>query len=113
MPRPLVPQIRFVPLVADVPDEISPRDTVSGFDQVGVGDGAKRLANVGGVGYVAVGREEDGTEAGGVGSVAEVGVCCLGCADVGLAERWRGKSVRRWVGRVGRALKCQDRIRAK
>lgn len=55
-----------------------------------MGDGTEGLADVGGVGYVAVGREEDGTESGGVGSVAEVGVCCLGCAGVGLDERWMG-----------------------
>ena len=86
--------------MADIPNEISPRNAVSGFDKVRVGDGAEGLADVGGVGYVAVGREEDGTEAGGVGSVAEVGVSRLGCAEVGLAEPWRGKSVRSGVGRA-------------
>ena len=86
--------------MANVPNEISPRDTVSGFDEVGVGDGAEGLADVRGVCYIAVGREEDSTEAGGVGSVAEVGVGRLGCAEVGLAERWREKGVRSGVGRV-------------
>ena len=38
-------------------------------------DGAEGLADVGGVGDVAVGGEEDGAEAGGVGGVPEGGVC--------------------------------------
>ena len=40
-----------------------------------MGDGPEGFADVGGIGYVAVGGEEDGAEAGGVGCVAEVGIC--------------------------------------
>jgi len=39
-----------------------------------VGDGAEGLADVGGVGDVAVGGKEDGAQAGGVGGVADVAV---------------------------------------
>lgn len=46
--------------MADVADQIGPRDAVGGFDEVRVCDGAEGFANVGGVGYVAVGGEEDG-----------------------------------------------------
>ena len=59
----------------DVADKKGPGDAVGGFDEPGVGDGAEGFADVGGVGYVAVGGEEDGAEARGVGCVAEVGVC--------------------------------------
>lgn len=38
-----------------------------------MGDGAEGFADVGGVGYVAVGGEEDGAQAGCVGGVADVG----------------------------------------
>ena len=72
MPRSLVPQIGLVTLVPDVADEIGPRDAVGAFDEVGVCDGAEGFADVGGVGYVAMGGEEDCAEAGCVGSIAEV-----------------------------------------
>lgn len=39
-----------------------------------MGDGAEGLADIGGVGDVAVSGEEDGAQAGGVGGVADVGV---------------------------------------
>ena len=68
----------------DIADEISPGDTICGFYEPGVGDGPEGFADVGGVGYVAVGGEEDGAEAGGVGCVAEVCVCGFFCAGGGL-----------------------------
>lgn len=70
----LVVPVGFVAFVGDVPEDICPGDAVCCADPVGVGDGAEGLAYVGGVGYVAVGGEEDGAEAGGVGCVADVGV---------------------------------------
>lgn len=65
--------VGLVPLVADVAEDVRPRDAVGAAHQPGVGDGPEGLANVGGIGDVAVGREEDGTEAGSVGGVADVG----------------------------------------
>ena len=56
--------------MAHVPDQIGPGDTVGGFDEPRVGDGAEGFADVGRVGDVAVGGEEDGTEAVCVGCVA-------------------------------------------
>jgi hypothetical protein len=37
----------------------------------------KGFANVGGVGYVAVGGEHNGADAGGVGGIAERSICCV------------------------------------
>lgn len=74
MQHPLVPQVRFVSLMRDVADQIRPGDAVGGADQPGVCDGAEGFAHVGGVGYVAVGGEEDGAEAGCVGGVTDVGI---------------------------------------
>ena len=37
-------------------------------------DGAEGLPNIGGIGYIAVGGEKDGTGTGGVGCVADVGI---------------------------------------
>ena len=64
----------------DITDQIGPGDAVGGFDEPGVGDWSEGLADVGGVGYVAVGGEEDCTEAGSVGCVPKVCVCCFTCA---------------------------------
>ena len=65
--------------------EIRPGDAVRGFDEPGVGDWSEGLADIGGVGYVAVGAEENGAEAGGIGGVAEVGVGGVG----GAVGGWR------------------------
>ena len=56
----------------NIADEIGPRDAVGGFDKVRVCDWAEGFADVGGVGYIAMGGEEDCAEAGCVGCVAEV-----------------------------------------
>ena len=61
--------------MADIADQIGPGDAVGAFDEPGVCDGPEGLANVGRVGYVAVCAEEDGSDASGVGGIAEVGVC--------------------------------------
>lgn len=101
MSRSLVAEKGFVALVANVTNEIGPGNAVGGSYEIGMGDGAERLADVGGVGYVAVGGEENGAETGGVGGVAEVGVCCLGCAEGrggGLVESEGRKNVGVWRG---------------
>lgn len=61
--------------MADVADQIGPGDAVGAFDEPGMGDGPEGFADVGRVGDIAVGAEEDGADAGCVGGVAEVGVC--------------------------------------
>jgi len=73
-----------------------------------VGDGAEGLADVGGVGDVAVGGEEDGAQAGGVGGVADVGIGGGGGAGEGgggvseVVCRGRGKEGGVWrKGRGG------------
>ena len=78
----------------DVADEIRPADAVGGFDEPGVSDGPEGLADVGGVGDVAVGAEEDGAQAGGIGCVADVGVGGFaGAGDgEGTGEEEIGKS---------------------
>ena len=71
MPYPLVLQVCFVAFVGDVADEISPRDAICAFDEPGVGYWTEGFSYVACVGDVAVGGEEDGAEAGGIGSVAD------------------------------------------
>ena len=71
----LIVEVGFVPLVTHVADQVGPGDAVGGLDEPRVGNGAERLANVGGVGDVAVSGEKDSAKTGGVGSVAEIGVC--------------------------------------
>lgn len=66
--------------MADITDQVCPGDAVGRSDEPGVGDGPEGLADVGGVGYVAVGGEEDCAEARGVGCIAKVGVCGFFCA---------------------------------
>lgn len=70
-----VAQVGLVAFVGDVADEVGPGDGVGGADEVGMRDGPEGLAYVGGVGYVAVGGEEDGAQAVGVAGVAVGGVC--------------------------------------
>lgn len=72
--HPRVVQVGLVAFVADVAEDVSPRNTVGTADEPRVRNGAEGLANVGGVGHVAVGGQEDGAEAGGVGGVTDVGV---------------------------------------
>lgn len=60
----LVAEVGFVAFVADVAEEVGPGDTVRAADQPWVSDGAEGFTDVGGVGYVAVGAEEDGAGAG-------------------------------------------------
>ena len=81
-------EVGFVPLVPDVADQIGPGDAVGGFDEPRVGNGAEGFADVGGVGYIAVGGEEDGAEAGGVGCVAEVGIRGFFCTG-----RWFSRGI--------------------
>ena len=64
----------------DITDEIGPGDPIGTFYEVRVGNRTEGLADVGGVGDVAVGGEEDGAKAGGVGSIAEVSVSRRGGA---------------------------------
>ena len=73
----LVSQVGFIPLVGDVADQIGPGDAVGGLHKPGVRDGAEGFADVGRVGDVTVGAEEESAEAGRVGCVAEVCVCGL------------------------------------
>ena len=76
----LIAEIGFVSFVGDVTNEVCPGDAVGGSDEPRVGYGAERFADVGGVGDVAVGAQEDGTESGCIGCVADVGVCGLVCS---------------------------------
>ena len=82
MQQALIADVGFVAFVGDVADEVGPGDGVGGSDEAWVGDGAEGFADVGGVGNVAVGAEEDGAEAGGVGCVADVGVGGFVCSGV-------------------------------
>jgi hypothetical protein len=61
--------------MSDIADEICPGDSVGGAHEPGVGNWAKGLANVGCVGDVAVGGEEESAEAVCVSGVA---VGCVG-----------------------------------
>lgn len=78
----LVAKTCFVTLVRDIANQIGPTDAVSALDQPRVRDGAERLANVGRVGYVAVGGEQDCADAGCVGGVTDVGFGRLGGAAI-------------------------------
>ena len=71
--RPVL-QIRFVPLVRDVAEDVRPGDAVRAAHDPRVGNGSERLAYVGGVGDIAVGGEEEGAYARGVTCVAVGGV---------------------------------------
>jgi len=94
-----------------------------------VGDGAEGFADVGGVGNVAVGGEEDGAEASGVGGVADVGigggggagegegVLVVVCGERGgegrgLEERWSGWVGKRTCRRRGTLRECPRRRRS-
>lgn len=83
MQRALIRAVSFIPLVRDVAGQVGPRDAVGGAHEVGVRDGAEGLAYVGGVGYVALGGEEGGADAGCVGGVADVGFGGFGGAGGG------------------------------
>jgi hypothetical protein len=61
--------------MGDIADEICPGNSVRGAHEPGMGDWAKRLANVGCVGDVPMGGEEESAEAVCVSSVA---VGCVG-----------------------------------
>ena len=58
----------------DVPDQIGPRDAVCGFNEPRVSDWSEGFTNIGGIGYIAVGGEEEGAKSCGIGSVANVGI---------------------------------------
>lgn len=64
-----VAQIGLVAFMDDVADQVGPGDAVRGAHQVGMGDGAEGLANVGGVGNIAMGGEKDRPQAIGVTGV--------------------------------------------
>lgn len=70
--QPLVPTIRLVSLMPDVANQIGPGYAVGAADEPRMRDGTEGLANVGGVGDIAMGAEEDGAQACGVGGVAVV-----------------------------------------
>ena len=57
----LVAQVGFVSLMPDISDQVCPTDAVGGLYEPWVGDWAEGFADVGGVGDVAVGAEEDGS----------------------------------------------------
>lgn len=78
----LVAHIGLVPFVRNIAGQVEPGDSVGALDEVGMGDGAEGLADVGGVGYVAVGGEHDGADAGCVGGIAEGGIGCVLCSEV-------------------------------
>ena len=66
--------IGLVALVADVAQDVSPGDAIGTPHHPRVGDGAEGLADVRCVGDVAVSREKNGSEAGGVCCVTDVGL---------------------------------------
>lgn len=70
---PVVP-VCLVSFVADVAQDVRPRDAIGTTNEPGVRNGAEGLPNVGGVGDVAVGGEENSAEAGGIGGVTDVGL---------------------------------------
>ena len=77
--------------MADIADQVGPGDAVGAFDEPRVRDRPEGLADVGCVGDVAVGTEEDCSDAGRVGGVTEVGVCCFFRAGwLGSCERMGG-----------------------
>ena len=78
MQDPLIPQIRFVPFMTDITDQVRPRNAIRRSDEPRVGDGAEGLAHVAGVGDVPVGGEEDCTKTGGIGSISDGRVGGLG-----------------------------------
>ena len=80
----LVAQIRFVALVSDVAGQVGPRDGVGALYEIRVRGGAEGLADVGGVGDVAMRGVEDGADAGGVGGVPEGSVCRFASSMVAL-----------------------------
>lgn len=75
MEDPLVGTVCFVAFVSDVTGEVGPGNSVGCADPVGMCDGTEGFTDVGGIGYVALGREKGGADAGCVGSVADVRVC--------------------------------------
>ena len=80
----LIAQIRFVALVSDVAGQVGPRDGVGALYDIRVHGGAEGLADVGGVGDVAMCGAEDGADSGGVGGVPEGGVCGFASSVVAL-----------------------------
>ena len=72
--HPLIVPVRLVALVADIAEDVSPRDAIGAAHQPGVRYGPERLSNVGGVGDVAVGGEEDCAHARRVGGISDVGL---------------------------------------
>lgn len=70
-----VAQEGLVPLDTDITQDIRPRDGVGASDKIWMRDGTKRLADVGCVGYITVGREENGADAVGVGCISVGRVC--------------------------------------
>ena len=75
MPCALISQERFIPFVSDITNEVGPRDRICAFDEPRVGYRPERFSDVTCVGNISVGREEDGTETSGIGSVSEGGLC--------------------------------------
>lgn len=67
----LVREVSLVPFVTDIADQICPRYTICSFDKPWMGDWAKGLPDVGGIGNIPVGAEQNGSDPGGVGCVAE------------------------------------------
>ena len=87
MHDPLVAQVGFVALVADVADEVRPRNAVRASDQPRVRDRPEGLAHIRGVGDVAVRAQEDGSET----------ACVCRVADVGLGGLFRTAEKCKWV----------------
>ena len=106
MQHPLISKIGFVALVSDIAGKVGPGDGISASDEIRVSDGPEGFANVGGVGDVAVCAEEYGAEAGGVGSIANVGVGGLIRAVIGRdwqLRRFRGERQSTYVPSYNRS----------
>lgn len=74
MQYPLISEIGFIALVSYIASKVGPGDGVGPSDEIRVGDGPERLANIGGVGDIAMCTEEYGAETGCVSGIANVGV---------------------------------------
>lgn len=78
----LVAHIRLVAFVGDIASQVQPRDTICALDKIWVGDWSKGLADIRGVGDIAMGREHDGANASCVGCIAEGGISGILCSVV-------------------------------
>ena len=66
----LVSKICLVAFMTDVSNKIGPRDTISSSDEPRMSYWAERLSNVGGISYVTMGAEQNGTKTGSISCIS-------------------------------------------